>query len=88
MMHIGEFSIRGLTLPPGTLPPDPPFSPLLLVILPFILVLSALYHWRKKDYQGKSELFDKSMMTCLKALFVYLFVGPVVLFIVLWILHG
>ncbi|MHA2041590.1 MAG: hypothetical protein ACW975_06960, partial [Candidatus Thorarchaeota archaeon] len=46
-----------------------------LIFLFLIFVLSVLYHWRKKDYEGKSELFDKSMMTCLKSLIVLMVVG-------------
>lgn len=56
---------------------------ILVTIIPFIIlflifVLSVLYHWRKKDYEGKNELFDKSMMTRLKSLIVLMVVGAVV----------
>ena len=78
-MYIGAPNIHGFTLPPGTLPPDPILPPLLTIILPFmIFVLSALYHWIRKDYDGKSELFDKSMMTCLKSIVIYMVVGVII----------
>jgi len=88
-MYIGGSSVLGLTLPPGFLPPDPILPPLLTFILPFIIfVLSALYHLIRKDYEGKSELFDKSMMTCLKSLVVYMVVGLIAFFILSMILYG
>lgn len=88
-MYIGGSSVHGFTLPPGTLPPDPILPPLLTIILPFIIfVLSASYHWVKKDYEGKSELFDKSMMTCLKFLVVYMVVGLIAFFIWSMIFYG
>ncbi|MHA1938181.1 MAG: hypothetical protein ACW97O_08205 [Candidatus Thorarchaeota archaeon] len=72
MLHIDA------TTSPPPLPPDPPATNILIMLLPFIIfVLSALYHWRKKDYAGKSELFDKTMMTCLKSLIVYWVVAAI-----------
>ena len=79
VMHIGGPNILVLTLPHGPLPPDPILPPLLTIILPFmIFVLSAFDHWIRKDYDGKSELFDKSMMTCLKSIVIYMVVGVII----------
>ena len=78
VIYVGGPNIRVLTLPPGPLPPDPILPPLLTIILPFIIfVLSALCHLIKKDYEDKSEFFDKSMMTCLKSIVVYMVVGAI-----------
>ena len=87
-MHIGSPNIHALTLPPGTLP-NPPVPFLVVSILPFIIfVLSALYHLMKRDYKGKSELFDKSMMTCLKSLVVYLVVAVIAMSIWSVVFYG
>ena len=58
------------------------------ILAPFIVfVLSVLYHLGKKDYEGRSELYDKSMMTCLKSIIV-LWVILIILSVGYWILPG
>ncbi|MFX0046519.1 MAG: hypothetical protein ACFE8Z_11780 [Candidatus Hermodarchaeota archaeon] len=82
VMHIGSPNIHGLTLPPGSLPPDPTFLSL-VVVAPGVMIflLSFLYHLIKGDFKSDSEFLAKSIVTWFKLLVVYFVVVAIATYI-------
>ncbi len=89
MMYIGGPNIQVLTLPPGSLPPDPTLLPLVVVAPGIIIFLLAfLYHLIKGDFKSDSEFLGKTIMTFCKLLVVYFVVAAIAMYVWPMVFYG